>query len=167
MAEMFSTKGRYALRTMADLGSHEGWVSLGDVAEHDAAHTTAGSGKTVFLNTDDTAVAGSICREVSGKRQQVACDAAMVSAMFVGNLCRTRLSSHLECFRAGFLTQSSADHLLKDGLHDLDGLRLGYLFALDNRRELLNDHSVLQYLLYQSWAHHLAVVGDGIIEGER
>ena len=33
MAEMFSTKGRYALRTMADLGSHEGWVSLGDVAE--------------------------------------------------------------------------------------------------------------------------------------
>ena len=33
MAEMISTKGRYALRTMADLGSHEGWVSLGDVAE--------------------------------------------------------------------------------------------------------------------------------------
>ena len=33
MAEMFSTKGRYALRTMADIGSHEGWVSLGDIAE--------------------------------------------------------------------------------------------------------------------------------------
>lgn len=33
MAEMFSTKGRYALRTMADIGSHEGWVSLGDISE--------------------------------------------------------------------------------------------------------------------------------------
>ena len=27
---MFSTKGMYALRAMADLASHEGWVSLGD-----------------------------------------------------------------------------------------------------------------------------------------
>ncbi|MBQ6395062.1 MAG: RrF2 family transcriptional regulator [Atopobiaceae bacterium] len=33
MAGMFTTKGRYALRVMADLAQHEGWVSLGDVAE--------------------------------------------------------------------------------------------------------------------------------------
>ena len=33
MAGMFSTKGRYALRVMADLANHEGWVSLGDIAE--------------------------------------------------------------------------------------------------------------------------------------
>lgn len=32
MAEMFSTKGRYALRAMSDLAAHEGWVSLGDVS---------------------------------------------------------------------------------------------------------------------------------------
>jgi len=32
MAGMFSTKGRYALRAMADLASHDGWVSLGDVS---------------------------------------------------------------------------------------------------------------------------------------
>ena len=32
MAGMFSTKGMYALRAMADLAAHEGWVSLGDVA---------------------------------------------------------------------------------------------------------------------------------------
>lgn len=30
---MFSTKGLYALRAMADLASHDGWVSLGDVAK--------------------------------------------------------------------------------------------------------------------------------------
>ena len=30
---MFSTKGMYALRAMADLASHEGWVSLGDVSK--------------------------------------------------------------------------------------------------------------------------------------
>lgn len=30
---MFSTKGRYALRVMGDLATHEGWVSLGDVAQ--------------------------------------------------------------------------------------------------------------------------------------
>ena len=30
---MFSTKGRYALRAMGDLAQHDGWVSLGDVAE--------------------------------------------------------------------------------------------------------------------------------------
>lgn len=30
---MFSTKGIYALRAMADLASHEGWVSLGDVSK--------------------------------------------------------------------------------------------------------------------------------------
>lgn len=33
MAGMFTTKGRYALRVMADLASHEGWVSLGDISE--------------------------------------------------------------------------------------------------------------------------------------
>ena len=33
MAGMFTTKGRYALRIMADLAQHDGWVSLGDVAE--------------------------------------------------------------------------------------------------------------------------------------
>lgn len=33
MAGMFSTKGQYALRAMADLATHEGWVSLGDVAK--------------------------------------------------------------------------------------------------------------------------------------
>lgn len=33
MAGMFSTKGQYALRAMADLAQHEGWVSLGDVAK--------------------------------------------------------------------------------------------------------------------------------------
>ena len=30
---MFSTKGRYALRAMVDLATHDGWVSLGDVSE--------------------------------------------------------------------------------------------------------------------------------------
>ena len=30
---MFSTKGIYALRAMADLAGHEGWVSLGDVSQ--------------------------------------------------------------------------------------------------------------------------------------
>ena len=38
MGGMFSTKGRYALRVMGDLASHDGWVSLGDIAkreEHD------------------------------------------------------------------------------------------------------------------------------------
>jgi len=33
MAGMFSTKGRYALRVMADLAAHEGWVSLGDISK--------------------------------------------------------------------------------------------------------------------------------------
>jgi Rrf2 family protein len=33
MAGMFSTKGRYALRVMADLAVHDGWVSLGDVSK--------------------------------------------------------------------------------------------------------------------------------------
>jgi|GEM_PF-161285 len=32
-ASMFSTKGRYALRAMADLAMHSGWVSLGDVSK--------------------------------------------------------------------------------------------------------------------------------------
>ena len=32
MAGMFSTKGMYALRAMADLAVHDGWVSLGDVS---------------------------------------------------------------------------------------------------------------------------------------
>ena len=32
MSTMFSSKGRYALRAMADMASHDGWVSLGDIA---------------------------------------------------------------------------------------------------------------------------------------
>lgn len=30
---IFSTKGRYALRAMVDLATHDGWVSLGDVSQ--------------------------------------------------------------------------------------------------------------------------------------
>lgn len=30
---VISTKGRYALRVMVDLACHDGWVSLGDIAE--------------------------------------------------------------------------------------------------------------------------------------
>lgn len=33
MAGMVSTKGRYALRVMVDIGLHDGWVSLGDIAK--------------------------------------------------------------------------------------------------------------------------------------
>lgn len=33
MSGMFSSKGRYALRVMADLAMHDGWVSLGDIAD--------------------------------------------------------------------------------------------------------------------------------------
>ena len=33
MATMFSTKGRYALRVMYDLGCHESWVSLGEISK--------------------------------------------------------------------------------------------------------------------------------------
>ena len=32
-SNMISTKGRYALRAMVDLASHDGWVSLGDVSK--------------------------------------------------------------------------------------------------------------------------------------
>lgn len=32
MAGTVSTKGRYALRVMVDIGQHDGWVSLGDIA---------------------------------------------------------------------------------------------------------------------------------------
>lgn len=35
MAGLISTKGRYALRVMAYLASHEGWVSLGDISEEE------------------------------------------------------------------------------------------------------------------------------------
>lgn len=33
MSGMFSTKGRYAMRVMADLAVHDGWVSLGDISK--------------------------------------------------------------------------------------------------------------------------------------
>lgn len=33
MSGMFSTKGRYALRVMADLAVHDGWISLGDISK--------------------------------------------------------------------------------------------------------------------------------------
>jgi Rrf2 family protein len=32
-SNMISTKGRYALRIMVDLATHDGWVSLGDVSQ--------------------------------------------------------------------------------------------------------------------------------------
>ena len=33
MVQMFSTKGRYSLRFMYDLATHEGWISLKDISE--------------------------------------------------------------------------------------------------------------------------------------
>ena len=30
---MFTTKGRYALRVMVDVATHDGWVPLGDISE--------------------------------------------------------------------------------------------------------------------------------------
>ena len=32
MSGMLSTKGKYALRALADLATHDGWISLGDVS---------------------------------------------------------------------------------------------------------------------------------------
>ncbi|MGI6217288.1 MAG: RrF2 family transcriptional regulator [Coriobacteriales bacterium] len=33
MSGIFTSKGRYALRVMADLATHDGWVSLGDISK--------------------------------------------------------------------------------------------------------------------------------------
>ena len=42
--------------------------------------------------------------------------------------------------------------------------RLAYPFLDDFRRELAYHHAVLQFSLHEAWLHHLAAVGNGIVE---
>ena len=55
--------------------------------------------------------------------------------------------------------------MLQDSLHQLDGLWLGNLLFQYHGFELLDDLSVLHQLLHETRLHHLAVVGNGIVEG--
>ena len=55
----------------------------------------------------------------------------------------------------------------QQGLHHLDSLGLGYAFLQHNGRILLDGLSVLHHLGDESRLHHLAVVGYGIVEGQR
>ena len=89
---MFSTKGMYALRAMADLASHDGWVSLGDVSKrqnisrkyleqvislmHKAGFVESqrgkGGGYRLTLSPDHYTV-GTILRLTEGSLAPVAC----------------------------------------------------------------------------------------------
>ena len=48
----------------------------------------------------------------------------------------------------------------------LDTLFLGYLWSHHLWRKFHDGFSVLHHLAHKSWAHHLAVVGYGVVEGE-
>ena len=89
---MFSTKGMYALRAMADLASHEGWVSLGDVSKrqnisrkyleqvislmHKAGYVQSQRGKGggyVLTRPPEQYTVGEILRLTEGSLAPVAC----------------------------------------------------------------------------------------------
>ena len=135
------------------------------MVEHNTRHATARGGKARLLDTDDTSIAGVIGREEACKRQPVTGGARMVAAKLVGYLGSTCLTSHLKRFRTGLLSQSLTDHMLQDGLHRLDGLRLGNLLLEHHRLKLLDHLSVLHQPFHESGLHHLAIVGNGIVEG--
>lgn len=91
-ANMFSTKGRYALRAMTDLARHDGWISLGDVSErqhisrkyleqvialmHKAGFVTSqrgkGGGYRLTRKPEDYSL-GEILRAAEGSLAPVAC----------------------------------------------------------------------------------------------
>ena len=55
--------------------------------------------------------------------------------------------------------------MLQDRLHRLNGLWLGDTFLKDYGLKLLNDLTVFDNLLDESRLHHLAIVGNSIVEG--
>ena len=60
---LFSTKGRYALRAMGDLAMHEGWISLGDVAERQGISRKYAEGSLAPVACLDCTV-GELCPRV-------------------------------------------------------------------------------------------------------
>ena len=89
--------------------------------------------------------------------------------MLVGNLGRSRLAGHLEGSRqrGSLAAQSLADDVLQDGLHHRDGLLLGNTLLQHHGRELADGLTVLHQLRDETRLHHLAVIGNGIIERHR
>ena len=68
--------------------------------------------------------------------------------------------------RCGLIAQSLAHDMFQDGLHGLDGRLFGNLFPHHFRWKLHDGLPVFDHPLHEARAHHLAVVGDGVIESQ-
>ena len=76
MAGMFSTKGMYALRAMADLAAHDGWVSLGDVSRRQNSYVTSQRGKGggyKLTRAPEDYTLGELLRAAEGSLAPVSC----------------------------------------------------------------------------------------------
>jgi len=142
--------------------------ALGNVVEHHAAHAATRSGQSRLLDAYDAAVSRGLGGEIAGKREQVIGASALISRRSLRDLGRTGLARHGKRLRPGFLAQAFAHHLSKHLLHELDHLGRGnLLMAFDHRGGIfLDDLAIFYGRLDKPGLHHLAAVGDGVIEGQ-
>ena len=143
-----------------------GHDALGNVVEHLSTHAASRSGQARLLYADDATVPRCVSGEETGKAEEVVHTASLVSAGTFRHLCRSGLARHLEVGRTCLLSQSATYHLFQDALHLLDVLGLGYLGAEHLHWELLYGFSVLHHLGDEARLNHLAVVGNGVVEGK-
>ena len=132
---MFSTKGMYALRAMADLASHEGWVSLGDVSKrqnisrkyleqvislmHKAGYVQSqrgkGGGYKLTREPADYSL-GEIVRLVEGRIQPVTCLEECNSRCMQRDSCKTlTMWEELDHLINSFLDDKTLEDLVDGG----------------------------------------------------
>ena len=132
MAGMFSTKGMYALRAMADLAAHDGWVSLGDVARrqhisrkyleqvislmHKAGYVESqrgkGGGYKLTRKPEDYTL-GELLRAAEGSLAPVSCISGEITCENACNCLTLPLWKELDEVIMNFLTSKTLADLLK------------------------------------------------------
>ena len=132
--------------------------------EYNTAHTTTRCRQTWFLDTDNTGVAWIVSREETCKRQPVASDAGVISAILVCNLGCSGFSCHLKWFGTSLSSQALTDNMFQNGLHGFNCLWFGNAFLQDNRFKFLDNLAILHDLLHKTWLHHFSIVGYSIVE---
>ena len=120
----------------------------------------------MLLYADDATVAWVVGGEETSETEQVAHAARLVSTLALRHLCRAGLSCHLKRWRASLLAKTSAHDVLKDGLYLTKRLLLADALAQNHGGIFFHHLAVFHCCLHKARLHHLAVVGDGVVEGK-
>ena len=139
---------------------------LRDFAEDGTALSTTRSRQAFLPYADNAAVLGIVAGEVATEADHIL--AACIGAI-LAELSRSGLATYLEELAtiASLLAESATHDVLQAVLNVAKRGRLTYSLLYNFCRELAHHHAVFELGLHEARLHHLASIGNSIVESER